>query len=344
MINNLPRSCAKSKPVPTVFDTLPNDILFELFAYLSFQDIARLRSTSFHFTLMAAHMIYNQCFGLLQSFNFEDDDIPLLFDCLEYHSCIITGIAALRIVHPQIPLPDRLEILSSGDPRGFVTDLVDKFGFTFVEEGYSAIGACKAFGLRFFGNSSPHFARLEKTMNGGPRKEIVVVGTGDGVSVVGVVTEFPSTLLMNFITGDGFYSLYPTLTSAGQGYLNLPVDVSLASTSVPVLNHLKEQRFVLIADPVDAIGAHQCGVHPYCPSTPRLFPGPPLFLADFHGVRNCRGDGTSLRSVFYTLRSSSACGTELGPSRNTSSDDSGVHITQGNETGTSIELVTDLIV
>lgn len=210
-------------------------------------------------------------------------------------------------------------------------------GYTIVEKGCLDRDMCKYLGLRYFGKNSPHFARLEKSVDGGVTKEIVVVGTCDDVSVVGAVTEFPTTLLMNFIAADGFYSLYPGLTSEGQGYLNPPVDIVPNIDSVLALKLLKDEYFDLVSDPIESIGGHRCGVHPYCPSAPRLFPGPPQFLADFHGIRTCYCNGSWLPSVFWTLRSASARGTELGPFRDVSSDENGVHAACGKETGMSID-------
>ncbi|KAJ3501253.1 hypothetical protein NMY22_g18989 [Coprinellus aureogranulatus] len=250
--------------VYTMFEDVPDDILFRILSSLSFQDLARLQSTSIHLVAKVSQMIYDKCCGLLESFNVEKHDLPIFFELLEDRGCIIRR-----------------------PPHALALDLVEKLGFSLVEEGMSATKVCEALGFRFFGDNSPHFAKLEKPgVNGGSKKEVFVVGTWpEGASAVGVLTEFPTTMLMNFISGDGFYSLYPGLTSAGKGYLNLPLDVDLDEVVVPVLGHLKEAGFQILPDPKDAIGSHHCGVHPYCPGAPRRFPGPPTLRADFHCLR-----------------------------------------------------------
>ncbi|TEB28553.1 hypothetical protein FA13DRAFT_1711837 [Coprinellus micaceus] len=185
--------------------------------------------------------------------------------------------------------------------------------------------------------SSPLYARLEKKAKDGRILEVLILGTWKGKTVVGAVTELPSTLLMNFISGDGFHSLYPILTSGRKGILNLPLDVKLGgvganAVSVPLLEDLQRGGFELIADPVDAVGQHCCGLHIDCPLAVRKFPGPPVFSVNFAPVRNCRGNGMSLPSpVVYVLRSGLACGRTPGDRPSQASH--GFHmLVQGSET------------
>ncbi|KAJ3525563.1 hypothetical protein NMY22_g10520 [Coprinellus aureogranulatus] len=322
----------------TPFHHINDDIILHLFSFLSFQDIARLRSTSIFLVLKVSQVLFNQCGRLFQSFYVHEEDVCSFFDLLEYRHSIIVGFTPLRIMHPRLPLPDQLVILTAGPPGPFGADLVDTFGYTLVEEGYSVVKVCDELGFRFFGEHSPHFARLEsRGDNGrGPKKEILLVGTCEySIPAVGVLTEFPTTLLMNFIAGDGYYSLYPKLTSAGKGYLNIPLDIDPDDIAIPAIEHLKSQHFEVVSDPARVIGSdtHRCGVDASCPATPRLFPGPPMFRADFQYFRRC---ATSLPSVFFTLRSKSACGTALGPFRDRVWDDNGTHVSRGKEIGTGL--------
>lgn len=324
--------------VSTVFDRLPLDILFNLFTYLSYRDLARLRACSLHFTVIIAQLFFDRCFGLFRAFDFNDEEIPAVFKLLEYHNCAVVGVSALRIMHPHIAPASQLEFLCQGSPHSFALDLEENFGRSVVKEGVGAADVCTQLGLRFFGQDCSGFVVLGKA---GSTKKILVVGTSDRTSVVGKITEFPSTLLMNFVAGDGFYCLYPGLTSEGKGYDNLPVDASKVDVSVPVLERLNAEGFVLDADPVTAIGEHRCGVHPYCPSSPRVFPGPPQLLVDFHAVRNCTSSGSNLTSpVTYILRSASACGRPPGPDRDVSWDQNGFHMAEGQHTGESSRPLT----
>ncbi|KAJ3526940.1 hypothetical protein NMY22_g9971 [Coprinellus aureogranulatus] len=300
----------------TPFDGVPNDVLLYLFSFFSLQDFACFRAANIHHTHVVSEFIYNQCCGLLESFHIDKDDIH------DFSSFWSTT---------------RLTIITEGHPGPFALELVERFGFKLVEEGRSARKVCDELGFRFFGGSSPHFARLESRGEGerGPKKEILLVGTLEyGVSVVGVLTEFPTTLLMNFIAGDGYYSLYPKLTSAAKGYLNIPLDVDPSDIAIPVIEHLIGLHFEIAPDPVRIIdiGTHKCGINPSCPASPRLFPGPPMFHADFQYFRT---SVASLSPVFFTLRSKSACGTELGPSRDRMRDSAGCHVSLGGkEVGT----------
>ncbi|KAF6742535.1 hypothetical protein DFP72DRAFT_1081839 [Ephemerocybe angulata] len=305
------------KPCPA-YD-VDHDIWDEILRYLGMADLARLQLASAHFGLIVAEKTSRDCESLLSAFGLSDGAVTVdeefdasglgIMASLEYHSSIIVGMAPLRILYPQLPMPKRLDIFCSWGNREMAY-VLEARGYRRKAVITHKFNIADSMGYRFFGENVQDVILMEKEVQDAGVKEVLLVGCKGHVSPVSLLTESPCTLLMNFITGDGFYSLYPRLTADAVGLFNIPYhEPTLVLPRIPIIETLRAAGFKVYKSVEEGYPNHRCTSWSSCPLAIRSFPSPADFAIEFNLVGgNRRAEATTIGEVFWRLKCGWSCG------------------------------------
>ncbi|KAF6747766.1 hypothetical protein DFP72DRAFT_1075041 [Ephemerocybe angulata] len=127
------------------------------------------------------------------------------------------------------------------------------------------------------------------------------------VPPVALITEAPSTLLMNFIAADEVVSLYPGHLWLSTGLLTIPVptDGVTFTDPIPALDNLRALGFSFVSNADGIIGDHLCGRDPSCPDIVREYPGHSLYSVP---LLSETAYGSRVQEAVWKLRIASKCG------------------------------------
>ncbi|KAF5333092.1 hypothetical protein D9611_002431 [Ephemerocybe angulata] len=254
---------------------------------------------------------------LLASF---DLDANAFLEGLEYSGAIIGGMAALHVFDISVPTPRILEVYCDGLPYPGTAppdeQLFDQSHEGGPESKYRLEEVATLptriramLGYEFYGERVEQVRRMvHKTSD----REILFVVSK--VSPVALITEAPTTLLMNFIAANEVVSLYPDLLERKIGLLTIPVpeDGETLTSPVPALDRLVGLKFSLVQNVDEVLGGHVCGQNPSCPEIVREYPGHGLYSIPL--LRRCTW-GTCVAGTTWKLRVASSCGDLANSSR-----------------------------
>lgn len=192
-------------------------------------------------------------------------DPVFLMSQLQQCRAIIGGLVPLRMANHNVPMPDRLEIFTDWQK---IPQLEREPG-QYCEEsrvtGQAEIGS--TLGFKHFGQ---HVESVTKMTHATSGRVILIIECY--LPPVTVLTTLPSTLLMNFVSSDGWYSLYPWHTSQQVGLKTTPLCCATSCPSIPAIQELEDMGFTHPPNVADYLGDHACRRAPECPLTERRFP------------------------------------------------------------------------
>lgn len=271
--------------------------------HVPFEDIRSLVQGSSHFAKVLSDATQENILDTLAPY--ELDSPQYFFKQLGARNSLIGGMAALRALHRTLPRPTRLEIYVDGSTLPRLDEYYDDW--TMTNRVGSKHEICLTLGYRYYGQSVNAISIFTKP--GSLFKIFFIECTQPPVAVI---TEAPSTLLMNFIAADGVHSLYPYQTSRRVGVITVTRPPSLhpppaSRLYIAAIEELDALGFKHVDGGTAAIGSHLCESTPWCPSTVRRFPSPVSLHMDLSPELVHSRDQAHLSPIVWRLRSASSC-------------------------------------
>lgn len=290
---------------------IPQDILLHIVRMIPPVDLINFQDASPHLQNIVVRHALIKARQLLKHFDIPD---PVYFASqLKAHGAVIAGPSTLPVLHDQLPFQKELHIWVEGSDLPRIEEYFDDY--VPVNKHVDRKDMCEAIGFDHWGTSVAAVTRFRNELSD---REILFVECTE--PPVAVLTSAPSTLYMNFIAHDGFYSLYPRLTGQSCGFITMPKSSS-APHSTPAIGLLDDLGFTHHADLMDAIGPHDCGNDPSCPARIREFCDPSVLRIAF--PQNWRletraspavnaSESAAQLPVIWRLRAGVGCGRCVG--------------------------------
>lgn len=259
--------------------TLCVEIIDYILGFSSIPTLLRLQATSTaHYVLVRKH-IYRRSRLLVRPFVTEPEN---LFLVLKLSRAAISGSSALRFMLPYMSQDWTCKDLDIYTPQ-IESEVVVNF---FLLEGYKVAKMAKA--------KPPYRPGMfdVTTMIKGARSIDVVMMPH--TSFFTTISRFHLSCLINFLSADGFFSAYPTLTNAEYSLVSHLAftgngDTSPRDTTVEAYRKYQRRGFKLLHLPKtvnlprseDTAPMHSCGVSVWCPHTPRTTNDPHCLYVPF---------------------------------------------------------------
>ncbi|PPQ65713.1 hypothetical protein CVT26_000331 [Gymnopilus dilepis] len=183
---------------------------------------------------------------------FDLGDVDTLKQEMDEASCIISGSAALYVLHPHSFIPNDLDFYCPESSAPDIQYALFQRGYTDHEDQ-----------TRESHYPPPTIIAVHRYRKRGVRRSINLVVTRSENPLTAVV-EFHSTLVMNAITADGILCLYPMLTLSGLGVIT--VDTPAARRC---FEKYRDRGFRFS----NSFWSHNCGLSVYCRKTWRSIRG-----------------------------------------------------------------------
>ncbi|KAF6758350.1 hypothetical protein DFP72DRAFT_1167701 [Ephemerocybe angulata] len=254
---------------------LPDEILSLIIEEVPLLDRQALMLASLHMEYLISDPTTTRVMTLLTDF---DLDPHAFIQGLDYTGAIIGGMGALHVFDEKVPTPDVLEVYCEGlpipgtaAPDEQLYDQTEDGGpeskyrldkiITLPEE------ICTILGYEYYGQNVKEIRRMVHRTSD---QEILLISSK--VAPVALLTEAPTTLLMNFIGAEKAVCLYPKHVWLRTGLLTVPVPADGQTSTKPMaaLDRLIAREFTIVAN----MGDHHCGQDPICPDIVRRYPGP----------------------------------------------------------------------
>lgn len=250
---------------PWIFQ-VPDEVIAQILRIVPMQDLNALQAAAPQLEGMVTRHFASRFRNIVANV-FSLEPLRLLSEIGSCHA-IIGGDLPLAVLSNGTTLPDRLDIFT---PTGRIPGLENcgfKIGIVSRVKGAGAIA--QTLGYRDFGTSVDRLTSMT-TASG---KTIHIIECSQ--PPVAVLTTVPSTLLMNFVTGDAIYSLYPWQLSRGVGFLTAPTRRRAVGdpqpTPIPVVAELESRGYTHPPTSIKTIGRHWCAMSVECPLRPGRFP------------------------------------------------------------------------
>lgn len=233
--------------------------------------LSDVRQLSKYHDTMVARMFYGRFCRIIHPFHLDGGTLLLL---LRKHSAVISGSAALLMLHPGDFVPGDLDIfVTSARAVSLVLSLVITSNLSYYlcassESPPHAYDWCN-------GVEAVHWLRHRTTAH----KINVVVVTGHDPLLT--IVQFDATHVMNFITCTGFGSAYPRLTMDKVSLLNSPSQEIFARPGWVEKHRLRGFRVEQNMNNLPGYTPHSCTVDPSCPNTIRHIRDHRMMYASF---------------------------------------------------------------
>ncbi|KAF5328026.1 hypothetical protein D9611_015161 [Ephemerocybe angulata] len=274
---------------------LPLDLSLFIVSLLPFSDRRSLHDSCLHMEKLVATPVTTRVRNTLRTFGL--DPAPFL-ESMQYYGAVIGGMAALRIFAEEVPMPRVLEVYDdndASDDRGNGYRLVDTLLHTYEK--------CTVLGYRHYGYGD-NIVKIFRMVNTTLDREILFIQCR--VPPIALITEAPTTALMNFITSNDAVCLYPELTEARKGLFTIVIPEDGSSTfDIPVFDRLVGHGFTMFENATRAIGRHLCPMNPSCPALSRAYPDLLMYSVHFTDAGSY---GSRIPSITWNLNVPSSCG------------------------------------
>lgn len=240
-----------SNVAPEVYDRVLN--------MLHAGTLSDIRQLSKYHDTMVARMFYGRLCSVLEPFHFE---AASFLSVLGEHNAVLSGSAALLMIHPNDFPPGDLDIFVPG-PRSI--PLVSSI-ILLSHHTYSLTPSAPDRSADYQWSGGVDSVHWLKHIATDQRINIIVVKGSDPLVSI---AQFDATHAMNFITSTGFGSLYPQLTVSKLSLLNL--DPSRYSSRPEWAEKYRTRGYIIESDVshLPVYGDHRCTTDPSCPNTVR---------------------------------------------------------------------------
>lgn len=212
-----------------------------------------------HQESLVALLYYSRLCGLLKPYSLPA--APLL-SILNRHNAIISGSAALWLLHPDSFIPGDLDIyVGGGASAPLIRDIIELSSQSYYLDESVKTEPCD-YSL-CDGIDTVHWLRHKTEPEDRHVNVIVVVGDDPLVAVF----NFDGTHVMNFITSTGFGSAYPSLTMDKRSLLNCPP--TRLFSRVGWKAKYQARGFTFTQNYLSFDVPHTCTVDASCPNTAR---------------------------------------------------------------------------
>lgn len=268
-------------PHGALLTTFCADIIETILGFSSIPTLLKLQATSTAHYLAVRQHIHRRSRLLVRPFVTMPENLYLI---LRLTKSAISGSSALRFMLPLTSRSWAFKDLDIYTPAAKSTIVMNFFKL----EGYRVLKQSKAKGPYRVGT----FDVITLT-KGHLSVDIVVIKQSENFFTA--VSRFHLSCVINFITADGFFSAYPTLTEAEYSLVShlFMEEGTLVPKNATVKAYRKYQdrgfKLLHIPSAVDTglprteynIPAHRCGKSVWCPHTPRTTNDPHCLYVSF---------------------------------------------------------------
>lgn len=277
---------------------VPPEIASQIVREVPLEDLNAFQAASPVLERLVTRDVAWRLAGILQ--NTFDLRPALLLAAIGSCRAIIGGLLPLSLLDIRAHIPDQLTIFTHTGRIPCLNHCGSEYRQISRLEDSDKI--CETLGYRDFGDSVNSVTTLVGVTSG---KKIHIIECSE--PPVAVLTTVPSTLLMNFVSSDGVYSLYPWQTTLGIGYLTSPpkrptlIKNSKAPSTppIPAVVELEAMGFTHPRFVAKTIGRHWCSISGLCPLREGRFPSRSVTRVDLRRELGIPVDESKAPEIAY---------------------------------------------
>ncbi|KAJ3532605.1 hypothetical protein NMY22_g7670 [Coprinellus aureogranulatus] len=279
------------------------------------QDLTRLSLASWHFHIALKLWFKSNAEKMMVKNGIQNPG--RLVEALEDTNSIIAGPECLTVWYPSLPSTGRMEIFvpkpTNSDIPPIVSHLIKEQKFK-VDKIPAVSQPHDLYQDQEFGRTVTQLITLTKRAtkkDPSSGKCVVVVSKSPDTALI-TVTEMPTTLFMNCVTGSSVICLYPHFTFSEMGIMNY--DGPVRHDILPPTQSLNGMGFTLITKLQEPLAtSHICGQDHRCPYTVRNSMDGKAYWNDIFTPYNNqpKSKRRGNRFMLWRLRCAGMCGDQV---------------------------------